>query len=76
MTIKESVIKEWEDIQKTLDEGNGVVITEKSKLVLDTLAFLKMKEQDEKDPEIRITDIIVWTMAFVGLVCIIAKWFA
>ena len=76
MTIKESVIKEWEDIQKSLDEGNGVVITEKSKLVLDTLAFLKMKEQDEKDPEIRITDIIVWTMAFVGLVCIIAKWFA
>lgn len=32
-------------------------------------------ERKMKDPDIKISDIIVWTFAFIGLVCVIAKWF-
>lgn len=35
----------------------------------------KTEEDNDRGEDIRINDIIVWTFAFIGLICVIAKWF-
>lgn len=32
-------------------------------------------DEDDRGEDIRINDIIVWTFAFIGLICAIAAWF-